>query len=267
MKEFYKQQEIPREEIERLKQIEYPNFVSETLLNEFDLERKRMLDVGSGPNIKLAEFVARKRGMYVPLDIRGDVLKEMKDGLANNETPFYGVRGDVKLLPFADNSFDIVHQRFVLMNVAPETRAKALGEILRVSKKDILLLEYNWRTLKSAESPKIIDRFRDLSFQMFAKFSTDPYMGEKFEQLFNEVDPHLNYSLQNLKREESADNMPELMLNLRGFYKGAKDFLKDEKLAEDFKKLIEELKKSPIKFAPPEIVAAVINKNYERTNL
>lgn len=260
MEEFYKQQEIPREEIERLKQIEYPNFVSETLFDKVDLKEKKILDVGSGPNIKLAEFVAKKQGMYVPLDIRADALKEMKDGLANTETPFYGVRGDVKSLPFADGTFDIVHQRFVLMNISPETRAKALGEILRVSKKDVLLLEYNWRTLKSTESPEIIDRFRDLAFQMFAKFSTDPYMGEKFEQLFDEIDPHLNYSLQRFEREESADNMPELMLHLQGFYRGAKDFLKDEKLAEDFKKLIEELKKSPIKFAPPEIVVAIIKK-------
>lgn len=260
MEEFYKQQEIPKEEIERLKWIEYPNFVSETLLNDFNLKDKKVLDVGSGPNIKLAEFVTKKQGMYAPLDIRADALKEMKDGLANTETPFYGVRGDVKSLPFADGTFDIVHQRFILMNISPETRAKALREILRVSEKDVLLLEYNWRTLKSTESPEIIDRFRDLAFQMFAKFSTDPYMGEKFEQLLKEVDPYLEYSLQSFKREESVNNMAELMLNLRGFYKGAKDFLKDEKLAEDFKRLIEELKNSPIKFVPPEIVVVIIKK-------
>ena len=257
-KEFYRQKEIPQEEIERLKQIEYPNFVSETLLNGFNLEGKKVLDAGAGPNAKLAEFVSRKKGMYVPLDLRADVLTEMKGKLEGMQVPFYGIRGDVNALPFADQSFDFVHQRFVLMNIAPETRKQALKEILRVGKENLLLLEYNWKTLKSAENPETIERFRNLAFQVFAKFSTDPYMGEKFKELFNEVDPRLDYSLQSFKREEDVANTPELILNLRGFYQGAKNFLKDENLAEEIRKLIEELEKSPIRFAPPEIVAVTI---------
>ena len=92
------------------------------------------------------------------------------------------------------------------MNIAPETRKQALEEALRVGKENLLLLEYNWRTLKSTERPKTIERFRDLAFQMFARFSTDPYMGEKFRELFDEVDPRLDYSLQSFKREEDAAN-------------------------------------------------------------
>ena len=257
-KEFYKQKEIPQEEIERLKQMEYPNFVSETLLNKFDLEGKKILDIGAGPNARLAEFISRKKGMYVPLDIRADVLTEMKGKLESVGMPFYGVRGDVKALPFADRSFDLIHQRFVLMNIDPEARKLALEEALRVGKENLLFLEYNWRTLKSSERPKTIERFRDLAFQIFTRFSTDPYMGEKFKELFDEVNPRLEYSLQSFKREEDVANTPELILNLRGFYQVAKNFLKDENLAEESKKLIEELEKSPIKFTPPEIVVAII---------
>ena len=84
-KEFYSQKEIPQEEIERLKQIEYPNFVSESLLNEFNLEGKKILDAGAGLNAKLAEFVSRKKGMYVPFDFRVDVLTEMKGKLESVE--------------------------------------------------------------------------------------------------------------------------------------------------------------------------------------
>jgi hypothetical protein len=40
-KEFYKQEGIPQEEIKRLKQMEYPNFVSEILLSRFDLGGKK----------------------------------------------------------------------------------------------------------------------------------------------------------------------------------------------------------------------------------
>lgn len=256
-REFYKQVEIPKEEIERLKRIEYPNFVSETLLNDFDLENKKVLDEGAGSNAKLAEFVFRKKGMYVPLDIRADMLKEMKGALRDIEIPFYGVKADVKALPFADKSFDVVHQRFVLMNIAPETRKQALIETLRVAKENVLLIEYNWETMKSTENPEIIERFRELAFKVFAKFSTDPYMGEKFEDLFKEVSSDLNYSLQSFKREEDVANVPELILMLRQFYGEAKK-LKDEVLAKGFNDLIEKLEKSPIKFAPPEIVVATI---------
>jgi SRSO17 transposase len=83
-------------------------------------------------------------------------------------------------------------------------------------------------------------------------------MGEKFKELFDEVNPRLEYSLQSFKREENVANTPELILNIRGFYQVAKNLLKDEGLAEEAKKLIEELEKSPIKFTPPEIVVAII---------
>jgi ubiquinone/menaquinone biosynthesis C-methylase UbiE len=117
-KEFYEQKEIPQEEIERLKRIEYPNFVSVAMLDGLALEGKTILDSGAGPNTRLAEFISKRGGMYVPMDIRSDVLADMKEKLNQENMPFYGVRGDVRALPFADKSFDIVHQRFVLMNIA-----------------------------------------------------------------------------------------------------------------------------------------------------
>ena len=259
-KEFYVQKELPQEEIERLKQIEYPHLASEVLLNQFNLEGQKILDVGAGPNTKLAEFVAGKKGVYMPLDIRIDMLKEMRVKLFITDIPFFGITGDVKALPFANETFDFVHQRFVLMNIAPETRKKALEEALRVGKENILLLEYNWKTFRSTKNPETIERFKDLAFQMFARFSIDLYMGEKYRELLDSVDPHLNYSLRSFKREEGVADTVELILILRIFYQGAKNVLKDENLAEESRKLREELEKSPIKFVPPEIVTAIIKK-------
>ena len=86
-KEFYGQKEIPEEDIERLKVIEYPNFVSETLLSELNLSDKKVVDVGAGPNARLAEYVTRRNGVYVPVDLRIDVLKEMRRQL-DITTPF-----------------------------------------------------------------------------------------------------------------------------------------------------------------------------------
>ncbi len=258
---FYSRKEIPQAEIERLKNIEYPNFVSETLLNNLDLEGKKLLDSGAGSNAGLAEFVAKKKGMYVPIDLRTDMLKVMQSKLEKTDAPFYGIQSDVKAMPFADKAFDFVHQRFVLMNIPPADRKHALEELLRVSKEEIILIEYNWRTLKSTENPKMIEEFRNIAFKIFSKFSTDPYMGEKLNDLLEEISPSLDYSLQSFKREEDVANTPELILNLRGFSQIAKNVLADQDLLEKCEKLIEKLGKTPLKFSPPEVVTALIKKS------
>lgn len=108
--EFYRRKESLGADLDCLKKIEYPNFVSETELGTFDLERKTVLDSGSGPNIGLAEYVARRGGMYVPLELRADALLSMQSTLNAKEVPFLGVRGDVRNLPFANETFDVVHQ-------------------------------------------------------------------------------------------------------------------------------------------------------------
>ena len=128
-KEFYGQQGIPREEIERMKAISYPTYVSETILNSFDLKGKKILDsAGAGPTPNLAEFVKQKGGTYEPLDFR---RVDAPKGI------------DARELPFKDGSFDVVHERFVLMNIEKEDRPQALKEFMRVGKEKLVLLEYN----------------------------------------------------------------------------------------------------------------------------
>lgn len=257
-REFYKEESIPKEEINRLRHIEYPNFVSVALLDGLVLKGKSVLDSGAGPNTRLAEFISKRGGTYVPMDIRGDVLADMKEKLDKENVPFYGVRGDVKALPFADKTFDIVHQRFVLMNIVPEARTQAVEEILRVARERALLLEYNWETMKSSEQPEMLERFRDVAFRLFGRFSTDPYMGSKFDELFTAINPDLQYSLQHFQREEDAAYTPELILNLRGFQQAAQNILKDDRLSEDCERLIGDLETKPLRFAPPEIVVATV---------
>lgn len=259
-KEFYGRQEIPREEIERMKAIEYPAYVSETLLSSIDLNEKKVLDAGAGPNPKLAEFIDRKEGMYIPLDLRTDVLAEMKDKLEAEKVPFHGVKADMRQLPFADGSFNVVHERFVLMNITKESRKQALEELMRVGKEKLVLLEYNWRTLRSTKNPEMAERFRELAFKLFQKFSTDPYMGEQLGDLVKEIDPDSKYSIQHFERKEDVANTPEVILNLKVFYNAAKNVLKDETFAADLQDLIDELEKSPIALIPPEIVAAIVEK-------
>jgi hypothetical protein len=133
-----------------------------------------------------------------------------------------------------------------------------MEEILRVAKEKALFLEYNWKTMKSSEQPETLERFRNIAFRLFGKFSTDPYMGGEFDELFAAVDPNLRYSLQHFEREEDVAHTQEMLLNLRGFQQAAQNILKDDELSEDCKRLIEDLERNPLRFAPPEIVVATV---------
>lgn len=258
-KEFYDQKEVPQEEWERLKQIGYPNYVSETILGRLDLRDKKILDSGAGPNAKLAEFVIEKGGVYVPMDLQPVALQQMRDQL-HPKDQFRGVVGDARALPFGDGAFDVVHQRFVLMNIAKESRKKALQELLRVGREKLVLLEYNWEALRSTDNPEVIETFRGAALELFKGFASDPYMGKQFDELIHEVDPSLPYRLEHFIREESVENVPELILNIKGMQQGAKNGLKNKALAVVFQELIDRLEKEPIKFSPPEITAAILTK-------
>ena len=146
------------------------------------------------------------------------------------------------------------------MNITHDYHEDVLKELLRVTKNTIILIEYNWKAMKSSENPELVERFRKLAFEVFSKFSTDPYMGEKFKDLFNKVDPKLNFDIQSFKRREAIENIPELLLNLRDLRSVAKNIIKDEILTQGFEEIIKQLEEKPIKFAPPEIVAAIIKK-------
>lgn len=259
-KELYKNINIPNKEVERLKQIEYPNFVSEKILGDFDLEGKKILDSGSGPNKKLAEFIKQKNGDYFPLDIRVQLLKEMKNSLSTNEIPFYGTVADVKNLPYKNDAFDLVHQRFVLMNTNPNDHEKNINEIMRVTKNSAILLEYDWHELNSSENPEIIENYKNLAMEIFSHFKTDPYLGEKLEKLLLQINPNFNLTINKYKREESIDNISELILSLESFSGIAKNIIKDEVLTNRLINLKDSLEKKPIKFSPPSIVTAIINK-------
>ena len=130
--EFYSGEGVPNEEIERLKNFAYPNQVSAQILGNMDISGKIVADIGSGPNPELGEFILSKKGRYVPVDLRPEMLEELKESLESGED-FYGVIADVKQLPFANSSVDIAHQRFVLMHLSEEGRLKAINELSRIT--------------------------------------------------------------------------------------------------------------------------------------
>lgn len=258
-KGFYKKEGVPKEEIERLKNIDFPSHVSIELLEGADLEGKKLLDIGAGSNSKLGEYVEGKGGKYVAMDLRMEMLRNIEDQFEQKDLNFYGIQANVKDLPFIDESVDFIHQRFVLMHLSPEDQKKAIREILRISKDESFLVEYDWGTLSSEENEEILNKFRNLSYELMSKFKIDPLMGGKLGNLLEEIDQNLNVDIKRFSREE-ADYTDELVALCAISGKMAVNILKDEALAEKFDKLKEELDKNHIKFTPPDIVGATVKK-------
>lgn len=260
--EFYAKGLIPETETQRLQALEFPSVVSESLLDEFDIEGKKILDAGAGANTDLAKYVENRQGMYVPLDIQSVMLQKQREDLENDSIGYFGVVGSVKQLPFQSNTFDLFHQRFVLMNIDPDSREQDVREALRVSKEAVLFLEYNWNTFTSTDERdrEKIDQVKDAAFELFSRFKTDPYMGTKFPELFEKVIPGVPYEVKNFLREESVDHMKELLPLISSFHQAALHRLNNEVLANKFQLLSDELTSSPISFVPPEIVAAIVKK-------
>ncbi len=95
---------------------------------------------GFGWNIKRVkqEFPDKNVG---GVDFSLSQLNNSKDYL--NKIPIHVVNGDNCRLPYADNAFDVGFSLGVFMNIHPSKIKSALKEMVRVSKKFIIHLEYD----------------------------------------------------------------------------------------------------------------------------
>jgi SAM-dependent methyltransferase len=92
------------------------------LLRKADiLNRRRILDLGTGPGVMLDELRRRTRGSVIGLDNASDVL-----ALA----PASVVCGDARAMPFADAAFDLVFTQMFFLWARPLDTI--LSEIVRV---------------------------------------------------------------------------------------------------------------------------------------
>jgi SAM-dependent methyltransferase len=102
-----------------------PEFYFEQLLNETILPGDHILDAGCGAGKFFRIGLARQLGCRV-------VGVDLQQSLRANSGLDFGVRANLKSLPFSDGSFDVVNCRLVIEHLdAPQT---ALREFYRVLK-------------------------------------------------------------------------------------------------------------------------------------
>lgn len=101
------------------------------------VEGLSVLDVGCGPGGKLRSMSAQHPDRVVGCDQSSEMVN-----LAKRNAPEADVlQIDGENLPFADKEFDVVTTTTVLQHNPDARRTQLLGEICRVSAKDVLLFE------------------------------------------------------------------------------------------------------------------------------
>ncbi|RLD57562.1 MAG: hypothetical protein DRJ05_09505 [Bacteroidetes bacterium] len=117
--------------------------VSKILDIEIPIRNKSILDIGTGTGSWLVALNEYDPSMAVGVDFSKKMLEHAK--LNHPELEFKLVNGG-NLKAFTDDSFDIVTASYVLHGMKYEKRMQLLTEMKRVSKKYVIVHDFNGRT-------------------------------------------------------------------------------------------------------------------------
>ena len=148
------------------------NFQQRRIIKKIPLAGKTLLDMGCGSGDYLKIFAESLGGE----NLAGlDIFKAEIPGIKT-------FKGTGEKLPFDSNSFDVVFEKDTLHHI--EDKKKALAEMKRVAKKQVVLVEANLNN-------RVMDAFIDK--KMHHHFSPETLAellkGEKFEMKFVEAFP------------------------------------------------------------------------------
>ncbi|MEA3443095.1 MAG: class I SAM-dependent methyltransferase [Bacteroidota bacterium] len=115
----------------------------ELLKLEIELDKKSVLDIGTGTGAWAAMFLKSKPTQIEGIDLSVKMLKESKKKYPDI---FFSIGNAEDLKDFADDSFDIVTASYVVHGVKAVRRAKMLSEMKRVSKKHVVIHDFVGKT-------------------------------------------------------------------------------------------------------------------------
>jgi hypothetical protein len=248
--------DAPVGEVERnrLASFSYPNQVSRGLLDSIGFSS--CIDAGAGTGTSMAEYVIGRGASYTAFDFKPEMVAQMNDGLRAKNLPACAIEANILNIPATVGRADVVHERFVLMHLSSADRSRAVGNLLDVANRNVLLMEYNWRTMRSSRHSAMLKRFEESAHEFMELVGIDPYAGETMQKLVRSTLLRGRYEFVRDQRPE-GDYTSEFIA-LCEVQNAVARRLGRLALAEKAENLKVMLSDSPIVFVPPEVVVAVI---------
>jgi hypothetical protein len=251
-------------EKQRLEDIKFPHDVSCTILKNFSFTS--LIDAGAGPDARLAQYVVRERkAKYAALDFGKVVIDGeekafstiLSGKLQQLNIPAQIFYADICNIPSEIERADIVHERFVLMHLSIEKQRKAIQELIRIAKTAVVLLEYNWNTIRSTQYADLTTSFLETSCSLGKVVQFDPLAGETLKTRVPEIiGNEREIAFWSFPRPE-GDYTAELIQLCTVLGRTAR-LAGSMNLANKYANIANRLQMSPITCVFPEIVAAVI---------
>ncbi len=261
-------------EIERLQAFSFPDRVSVAVVKDLtkgNLGGRAVVDVGCGPNPCFGDFLVSSGANYWGVDLNRGFLtshRSTQKSIAPDEMPNRLVVGDALDLPF--HRVDIGHARFLVENLRPDDRDKAVAELLRVSDR-FVLIDYDWSNVEGTGDMR---RFLLYSSVILTKKGTNILMGAGLERYVEDIAQDGGISIQTevlrFSRKD-AGSYEEVLPLARSLIKLAQS-MGEINLSSTWypmyarlsKKVKRELSKPESErgvFTPPDIVAVVARKD------
>lgn len=243
-------------EIERLRSFDLPTATSIDAIGTIQ-PNTTVLDIGSGENPSLNNYIQGKNGYYIAFDTRHSaVVEQSHHGSA-------AVQGDARFLPFANNAVGVAHARFVLGHFRPEDRKQAANETLQCVKPggEAVFIDYDWTAIDG--SPAMI-ALRDFTLSNIKVFDA-AYGSYSLEELSAMGGNQVTTKEVRTKSPQLFDYKP--VLGLRQItLKGLELANASEELVDQANSIFDALEleasmKKPPGFTMPDIVAVVLTKS------
>lgn len=244
-------------EAERLRDFTWPTEVSLDVIGDI-ASGARFLDVGAGSNTSLAANLSSKGIEYVAFDRNKDFIKRQRAAGAN------AIEGDVRQMPFDDDSFDVCHARFVMAHLASDCPAAA-QQILRATKPGgrAIFMDFDWT---AASGSNTFNKIRDL---LIDEMLFDADLGANLERTIQQSLAGSSSTLATKRYVHPRMYDYRQVLNLR---EASNVDLKLQKKLSELKRaneLFDQLREesesaSPPGFHFPDIVAVIATKSFER---
>lgn len=259
---MYTVKEYPQSELDRLTTFSYPEVVTQEVFGNFELAGKTVLNVGAGPNPTFGQYIESLSGKIVVVDINPSVVQKQLSSLSPKAE---GFQANILQLPFSDQTYDIVFERFVLIHQSTNDQKLAFSEMLRVAKEQVVMIEFDWSTLDAnhSRSRSIVNEFLTLTGKLFEILHGDINAGSQIIELAESANSkQWDVHIHRAQRPE-ADYTQEIIMLSRSSIEVVQrnSKVKVKSLATQFERLIQKLEQQSIEFIPPDIVVVSLKRD------